>query len=435
MSNVNQYKKNIADSFYKAVPKPHGYELVVTSQSVQSVSGKICVVFLGGPAPGGHNVVAGLYDGLVTYQPNLELIGARDGLISLINEDFIQLNINNITPYIDQGGFQLLGTCRYTLSDIAMDRIRDVCLSHKITTLVLIGGNGTHYISEKLCHRLKKDSISVLVVPKTIDGDIRFEGGYPSFGVDSYVKSCVTMMQNVARDILSTKKYYHIVRMMGRKSEYASNAVAFHTRPNIYIPVPKQPVSLMDICHQINVKIQERQQRGLEWGIVLLCEGITDMLTDFDELQKMILQGNVTSNVIWRDLTCYERQFLKEKILSKAPIPLSQIPIEKVIASVLNEFTPDIAFNTHFMGYNLRSVNPSVFDAHYTFLLGYGTALAIFNRLSGVSVNLSSKDPLKWCLFNLGTNIKTPPVFELSDHTLSKTYPLESLPPDTLSVL
>ncbi len=337
---------------------------------------KIGVFFSGGQAAGGHNVIAGLCDA------GAQVIGFLDGPNGVIQNRWTE--ILEIEKYRNQGGFDLIGSGRTKIeTEAQLEAAFKTCQGHDLDGLVVIGGDDSNTNAAILAEFFLKKSCKTRVVgvPKTIDGDLRSDEIEMSFGFDSACKTYAELIGNIARDALSSKKYYHFIKLMGRSASHVALECALATQPNLTL-ISEERKSLAQIVTEIADLVCSRFEAGKEYGIILIPEGLIEFVPELNDLAK--------------DLK-----------LEKDPhgnLQVSQIQTEKWIIDLVKkelkkrEFKGSFSTQDHFLGYEGRACLPTNFDANYCYALGRLAFTAIREGLTGVicAIQHLKKNPREW---------------------------------------
>lgn len=313
---------------------------------------RVGVLFSGGPAAGGHNVLSGLCDHVD------ELIGFLNGSSGLIEDKWKKLSLDIVAPYRNQGGFDLIGTGRTKIETAQQMRsAKETCERHQLDGLVIIGGDDSNTNAAVLAEYFLAQNCPTRVVgvPKTIDGDLRSDDIEMSFGFDSATKTYSEMIGNIARDACSARKYYHFIKLMGRSASHVTLECALATQPNLAF-IGEEGKTLPEIVQKIASVIRQRAALGKSYGVILIPEGLAEFMSLSGERDP---HGNLA---------------------------VSQIQTEELIISLLKKElqTEKISFQGHFLGYEGRSCLPTNFDAKYAYNLGCLAAIALREQLTGV---------------------------------------------------
>lgn len=330
---------------------------------------KVGVVFSGGPAPGGHNVVAGLLDGIGQLHPDSRLIGFLGGPQGLIQGKSIELTDKEIAPYRNVGGFDLLGTGR---TKIETQEQFEACHRLHLDALVIIGGDDSNTSAALLA---QSGPTPIIGIPKTIDGDLQNGHVAISFGFDTATKTYAALIGDIARDALSMKKYTHFIRLMGRNASHVTLECALATHPNLtFLTEEKKPFE--QIVKEIADMVMQRSQFSKEYGVVLLSEGLADVLP-LQQERPIDSHGNLTVSSVETEL------FL-----------IQAVETELKKRGFQGKFQPV----RHFLGYEGRCSFPTNFDANYSYALGKAAAVLAAHRKTGVMAFISSleKPPEDW---------------------------------------
>jgi pyrophosphate--fructose-6-phosphate 1-phosphotransferase len=378
------------------------------------------VVLSGGQAPGGHNVISGLFDALKKLNDRSRLLGFIGGPNGLLDNSFIELDSTIISDYRNTGGFDIIGSGRTKIEDEASyDKVIENCLQNNIKALVIVGGDDSNTNACVLAEyfKEKKAGIQVIGCPKTIDGDLKNDFIETSFGFDTACKVYSELIGNIQRDANSAKKYWHFIRLMGRSASHISLECALKTQPNIAIiseEIEKYKLTLNKIVGQIAEIVKKRSNSGENFGTVLIPEGLVEFMPS---IKKLIAELNdiLASKPEYHQLATSQekRNFITEllteesaKVYSSLPasfakqltldrdphgnVQVSKIETEKLLIDmVADRLNKDQSFHgkfnaqNHFFGYEGRCAAPSNFDADYCYSLGYTAALLINSGKTG----------------------------------------------------
>lgn len=385
---------------------------------------RVGVVLSGGPAPGGHNVLWGLLAGLSQVCSKPEVIGFAGGPQGILKEDLRPLDLQALAAYRNSGGFDAIGTGRNKIESQAdLARCHSVLSQHHIDALVVIGGDDSNTNAALLAEYFAACSspISIIGVPKTIDGDLRNLWVETSFGFDTAVRVYAEMIANIGRDVLSTRKYYHFVRLMGRSASHITLEAALQTQPNLALigeEVAARKLTLQDLVDEIASLIVRRSAQGKEFGLILVPEGLIEFIPEFQALIQDLnhllaehrdylasLQGfTAQSEYIHRKLsrdTSYTLSSLpidiqRQLLMDRDPhgnVIVSRIETEKLLIELLTSrlgelkaegrYRGSFGHQAHFLGYEGRCAPPTNFDADYAFALGHTAAALALHQASG----------------------------------------------------
>jgi pyrophosphate--fructose-6-phosphate 1-phosphotransferase len=422
--------KDEVDEIRKQFPQTMGLPLIHLGsegdRSLDSGIRTVGVVLSGGPAPGGHNAILGLYTGLKAANPQSRLLGFLYGPKGVIYGDHIEINDRHIEHFLNTGGFDMIGTGRDKIeSEEDINRCLDSLKRLKVDALVVIGGDDSNTNAAVLAEAFaqRKASIQVIGVPKTIDGDMK--GGLieTSFGFDTACRSYAELVGNLCRDSLSSRKYYHFVKLMGRAASHVALEVALNVKPNLTIiseELAANRTTLAQVVDLITDVIVRRSRAGKNYGVIVIPEGLLEFLVDFQDLLKELNLLLKTEEAVVQSLHTLEdlRRFLGQKLTAESVrvynelpnsiqrvlldrdkhgnIRVSQIETEKLLIDLvglrINEMKVQGNFKgsfealPHFFGYEGRSIPPTNFDANYTFTLGLGAAALVRSGATGYTV-------------------------------------------------
>ena len=400
-----------------------------TSEAKKQVIG---VILSGGQAPGGHNVVCGLYDALKALSRDNVLIGFKGGPSGLLDNDFIVFEDDYINQYRNTGGFDIIGSGRTKLETQEQFAIVvENCKKHGVNALVIIGGDDSNTNAAVLAEYCAAHNTGIQVIgcPKTIDGDLKNEDIECSFGFDTATKTYAEIIGNIERDANSAKKYWHFVKVMGRSASHVALECALQTQPNICLigeEVAAKKMSLAQITDYIADSVAARAAKGLNFGVAIIPEGIVEFVPEFSVLIAEInelLAGAKTDafNALatWEEKYAFIKNGLTETsfgvfdilpqviqqqlFLERDPhgnVQVSLIESEKLFSAMVKENlaarkkegTYKGKFSTlhHFLGYEGRCAFPSNFDADYCYSLGYNAAMLIQYGYTGYLSKVSN---------------------------------------------
>ena len=390
------------------------------------------VILSGGQAPGGHNVVSGLYDALKATNKENVLIGFKGGPSGLVEDNFIVFDDEYINQYRNTGGFDIIGSGRTKLETEEQFQIAtEVCKKHGITAIVIIGGDDSNTNACVLAEYMAahKTGVQVIGCPKTIDGDLKNEDIEISFGFDTATKTYSELIGNIERDCNSAKKYWHFIKVMGRSASHVALECALECQPNICLiseEVKAKKQSLSEIADYIADAVEKRAADGNNFGVVVIPEGVVEFVPEFSALISEInelLAGSKADafNALesWAEKYAFiEKGLSKEAMEVFAILPqaiqqqlflerdphgnvqVSLIESEKLFAALVGDklkarkaagtYTGKYATQTHFFGYEGRCAFPSNFDADYCYSLGYNAFMLIQYGYNGYLSKVSN---------------------------------------------
>ena len=398
------------------------------------------VILSGGQAPGGHNVVCGLYDALKATDKNNVLLGFKGGPSGLIDDDFVEFDDAFIDQYRNTGGFDIIGSGRTKLETTDQFKVvTEVAKKHGLTAIVIIGGDDSNTNAAVLAEYMAANNTGVQVIgcPKTIDGDLKNEDIEASFGFDTATKTYSELIGNIERDANSAKKYWHFIKVMGRSASHVALECALETQPNICLigeEVAAKKMSLSQIASRIADSVEKRGNAGNNFGVAIIPEGIVEFVPEFSKLIAEInelLAGENTAkfNALpdWDAKYAFiEKGLTKESMAVFAILPqliqqqlflerdphgnvqVSLIESEKLLSALVkDELEKRKAAGTykgkfgalhHFFGYEGRCAFPSNFDADYCYSLGYNAFMLIQYGFTGYLSKVSnlSKPAEEW---------------------------------------
>ncbi|HPW90500.1 MAG TPA: diphosphate--fructose-6-phosphate 1-phosphotransferase [Paludibacteraceae bacterium] len=381
------------------------------------------VILSGGQAPGGHNVIAGLFDGLKKLNPENKLYGFLGGPSGLVDHKYMELTADIVDEYRNTGGFDIIGSGRTKLEETAQfDKGIEICKKLGVNAIVIIGGDDSNTNACVLAeyYAQKKAGIQVIGCPKTIDGDLKNEMIETSFGFDTACKVYSELIGNIQRDANSSKKYYHFIRLMGRSASHITLECALQSQPNICIvseEVEAKNMTLMDVVDDIVKVIVDRAKAGANFGTILIPEGLiefipamkkliaelNDLLAHNDEFnslhtddeKRQYVKGKLApdSREVYRSLP---KGIARQLTLDRDPhgnVQVSLVETEKLLIEMVAKllaamkaegtYVGKFAAINHFFGYEGRCAIPSNFDADYCYALGYTASFLISEGKTG----------------------------------------------------
>ena len=382
------------------------------------------VILSGGQAPGGHNVVSGLYDALKKADKDNELIGFLGGPSGLTDDKFIVFTDEYINEFRNTGGFDIIGSGRTKLETTEQfEKAAAVCKKHGITAITIIGGDDSNTNAAVLAEYFKAHDTGVQVIgcPKTIDGDLKNDDIEISFGFDTATKTYSELIGNIERDANSAKKYWHFIKLMGRSASHIALECALETQPNVCLiseEIEKKEMSLSQIADYVAKSVADRAENGMNFGVVLIPEGLVEFVP---EVKKLISEINDTlaakaeefeKAVSPKDKVAFMHKYVtaeSDAVFSILPesiqaqmmadrdphgnVQVSRIESEKLVSSLveakLAEMKKEGKYNGkfnplhHFFGYEGRCAFPSNFDSDYCYSLGYNAFMLIQSGCTG----------------------------------------------------
>ena len=400
-----------------------------TSEAKKHVVG---VILSGGQAPGGHNVVCGLYDALKATNNENVLYGFKGGPSGLLDDKYIIFDDEYINQYRNTGGFDIIGSGRTKLeTEAQFEVVVENCKKHGVTALVIIGGDDSNTNAAVLAEYCAAHNTGIQVIgcPKTIDGDLKNEDIECSFGFDTATKTYSELIGNIQRDANSAKKYWHFIKVMGRSASHVALECALECQPNICLigeEVAAKKMSLSQIAEQIADSVCARAAKGMNFGVAVIPEGIVEFVPEFSVLIAEInelLAGEKTAQFnalpTWADKYAFiENGLTKESMAVFAILPeniqqqlflerdphgnvqVSLIESEKLFAALVGDvlaahkaagtYVGKYGTQHHFFGYEGRCAFPSNFDADYCYSLGYNAFMLIQYGYTGYLSKVSN---------------------------------------------
>ena len=391
-----------------------------STESVASEVRNVGVILSGGQAPGGHNVIAGLYDALKQANSKNNLYGFLGGPSGIIEGKYVEFNDEFINDYRNTGGFDIIGSGRTKLeTEEQFQAAWEVCKKLNISAVVIIGGDDSNTNAALLAEWFVAHNAGIQVIgcPKTIDGDLKNEQIEISFGFDTATKTYGELIGNIERDANSAKKYWHFVKIMGRSASHVALEAALQTQPNITLiseEVEQKKMSLSSIINYMTDIIVRRSENGKNFGIAVIPEGLIEfvpelktMIANLNDIMPSLEKDSKYSNgtdaekisIIENSLSTENSSVFKslpsliksQLLMDRDPhgnVQVSKIETEKLLISMIEEklaglkkegkYSGKFSTQSHFFGYEGRCAFPSNFDADYCYSLGFN-AFALIN--------------------------------------------------------
>ena len=416
-------------------PNTYGKNEITFQTGENTASAKkqvVGVILSGGQAPGGHNVICGLYDALKALSPENVLIGFKGGPSGLLDNDFIIFDDEYINQYRNTGGFDIIGSGRTKLETQEQFAIVvENCKRNGVNAIVIIGGDDSNTNAAVLAEYCAAHNTGIQVIgcPKTIDGDLKNEDIECSFGFDTATKTYSEIIGNIERDANSAKKYWHFVKVMGRSASHVALECALQTQPNICLigeEVAAKKMSLAAIADYIADSVAARAAKGWNFGVAIIPEGIVEFVPEFSvliaEINELLAGSKADAfNALptWSDKYAFIKNGLTEEsfavfailpeniqqqlFLERDPhgnVQVSLIESEKLFSALVKDnlaarkkngtYKGKFSALHHFLGYEGRCAFPSNFDADYCYSLGYNAAMLIQYGYTGYLSKVSN---------------------------------------------
>lgn len=422
----------------KLFPNTYGLPLVefVPGESHKNVAMNVGVILSGGQAPGGHNVISGLFDGIKKLNPANRLYGFLLGPGGLVDHKYMELTADVIDDYRNTGGFDMIGSGRTKLEETAQfESGLQILRKLDIKALVIIGGDDSNTNACVLAeyYAAHKSGIQVIGCPKTIDGDLKNEQIETSFGFDTACKTYSEVIGNIERDANSAKKYWHFIKLMGRSASHIALECALETQPNICLiseEIQEKGLTLDDIVTDIANVVAQRAADGNNFGTVLIPEGLIEFIPSIERLicelndvlsSKKYTDAQPSDRIDWllqnlsaenaSTLASLPRSFADQLTGERDPhgnVQVSLIETEKLLSSMVGQklqamkvagkYVGKFAAQHHFFGYEGRCAAPSNFDADYCYSLGVSASQLVANGKTGYMaiVKNTTKPAAEW---------------------------------------
>ena len=431
------------DKIKALFPNTYGKKEITFEKGANTSAAKkqvVGVILSGGQAPGGHNVITGLYDALKATDKNNELLGFKGGPDGLLNNDYVTFDDAFIDAYRNTGGFDIIGSGRTKLeTKEQFALVAENAKKSGLTAIVIIGGDDSNTNAATLAEYMAANNTGIQVIgcPKTIDGDLKNEDIEASFGFDTATKTYSELIGNIERDANSAKKYWHFIKVMGRSASHVALECALETQPNICLigeEVAANKMSLAEITNYIADSVEKRGNNGENFGVAIIPEGIVEFVPEFSKLIAEInelLAGEATAkfNALpdWNAKYEFIKAGLTEEsfkvfdilpqgiqqqlFLERDPhgnVQVSLIESEKLFSEMVKTelakrkeagtYKGKFGAQHHFFGYEGRCAFPSNFDADYCYSLGYNAFMLIQYGYTGYLSKVSniSKPADEW---------------------------------------
>ena len=413
------------DEIKKLFPNTYGMPLVefVKGDKENNQKMNIGVILSGGQAPGGHNVICGLFDAIKKMNPENRLYGFLMGPGGLVDHEYMELTADIIDQYRNTGGFDMIGSGRTKLEkEDQFEKGLQIIRKLDIKAIVIIGGDDSNTNACVLAeyYAAKKYGVQVIGCPKTIDGDLKNEQIETSFGFDTATKTYSEIIGNIERDCNSARKYWHFIKLMGRSASHIALECALQTHPNICLiseEIQEKDYTLNQIVERIATSVAHRAERGDNFGVVLIPEGLIEFIpaigrliaelndllaahgSDYKDLAPAEQRAYILAHLSKENAATFKtlpKGVARQLSLDRDPhgnVQVSLIETEKLLAEMVGDllaewekegkFKGKFAAQHHFLGYEGRCAAPSNFDADYCYALGTSAAHLIANGKTG----------------------------------------------------
>ena len=406
-------------------PNTYGMPLVefVPGETENTKEMNVGIILSGGQAPGGHNVISGLFDQVKKLNPNNKLYGFLMGPGGLVDHDYVEITEELLKDYRNTGGFDLIGSGRTKLEkEEQFENGLEIIRQLNINAIVIIGGDDSNTNACVLAeyYAAKNYGVQVIGCPKTIDGDLKNSQIETSFGFDTSTKTYSEVIGNIERDCNSARKYWHFIKLMGRSASHIALECALQTQPNICLiseEIEAKDQTLNDIIENIAEVVAYRASQGNNFGVVLIPEGLVEFIpaigrliqelndllaahgADYADLDKDAQRAYILAHLTEENRATFEtlpEGVARQLSLDRDPhgnVKVSLIETEKLISDMvgakLAQWKKEGKYNGkfsalhHFFGYEGRCAAPSNFDADYCYALGTSAALLIASGKTG----------------------------------------------------
>ncbi len=419
--------QSVADqeAIQKLFPNTYGMPLIKfeAGEAVKLPAMNVGVILSGGQAPGGHNVISGLFDGIKALNPDSKLYGFILGPGGLVDHNYMELTSDIIDEYRNTGGFDIIGSGRTKLEkEDQFEKGLEILKELGIKALVIIGGDDSNTNACVLAeyYAAKKAGVQVIGCPKTIDGDLKNEMIETSFGFDTACKVYSEVIGNIQRDCNSARKYWHFIKLMGRSASHIALECALQVQPNVCIiseEVEAKDMSLDDVVTYIAQVVADRAAQGNNFGTVLIPEGLVEFIPamkrliaelndflatnaeEFSQIKKSHQRDYIIRKLSPENSAIYAslpEGVARQLTLDRDPhgnVQVSLIETEKLLSEMVatklatwkaeGKYVGKFAAQHHFFGYEGRCAAPSNYDADYCYSLGYTASMLIANGKTG----------------------------------------------------
>ena len=409
----------------KLFPNTYGMPLVefVPADSANNAKINVGIILSGGQAPGGHNVISGLFDEVKKLNPENRLYGFLMGPGGLVDHNYIEITAENLQAYRNTGGFDMIGSGRTKLEkEEQFEKGLEILRKLDIKAVVIIGGDDSNTNACVLAeyYAAKQYGVQVIGCPKTIDGDLKNDQIETSFGFDTATKTYSELIGNIERDCNSARKYWHFIKLMGRSASHIALECALQTQPNICLvseEIESKDQTLNDIVEYIAGVVAYRAEQGNNFGVVLIPEGLIEFIpaigrliqelndllaahgADYLNLDKDAQRKYILEHLSAENKATFEtlpEGVARQLSLDRDPhgnVQVSLIETEKLISEMVaakldqwkkeGKYAGKFSPLHHFFGYEGRCAAPSNFDADYCYALGSSAAQLIANGKTG----------------------------------------------------
>ena len=409
----------------KLFPNTYGMPLVefVPADSANNAKINVGIILSGGQAPGGHNVISGLFDEVKKLNPENRLYGFLMGPGGLVDHNYIEITAENLQAYRNTGGFDMIGSGRTKLEkEEQFEKGLEILRKLDIKAVVIIGGDDSNTNACVLAeyYAAKQYGVQVIGCPKTIDGDLKNDQIETSFGFDTATKTYSELIGNIERDCNSARKYWHFIKLMGRSASHIALECALQTQPNICLvseEIESKDQTLNDIVEYIAGVVAYRAEQGNNFGVVLIPEGLIEFIpaigrliqelndllaahgVDYLNLDKDAQRKYILEHLSAENKATFEtlpEGVARQLSLDRDPhgnVQVSLIETEKLISEMVaakldqwkkeGKYAGKFSPLHHFFGYEGRCAAPSNFDADYCYALGSSAAQLIANGKTG----------------------------------------------------